>query len=105
MSVRTAILAAARARYRESTAIFPDQIRESLAERELAEQRLAGHLQMNLSERDMNNVKRALRDLRVHMMTLPAVRERNRRNMVRTQHEIREWYANSENENSLNNFK
>jgi hypothetical protein len=98
MSVRAAILAAARARYHESTAMLPDQIRETLRERHTAEDRLAGHLLMELSEREANEIKRAMREMRVHVMTLPAIREKHRRNIEHFRKEIDEWWREKENE-------
>ena len=98
MSVRAAVLAAGRARYREATALFPDQIRDSLKERHAAEERLAGHLLMNLSERELNDIKRAMRDMRVHVMTLPAIREKHRRNMNHFRMELDVWWQEKENE-------
>jgi hypothetical protein len=96
MSVRAAILAAARARAHETMALFPDQIRESLKERMSAEDRLAGHLLMDLPERDMNEIKRAMRDMRVHIMSLPTLREMYRRNMLKGRAEIQEWFKQNE---------
>jgi hypothetical protein len=96
MSVRSAILAAARARARETMAIFPDQIRETMKERSKAEDRLAGHLLMDLPERDMNEIKRAMRDMRVHIMSLPTLRETYRRNMLKNRAEIQEWFKENE---------
>lgn len=96
MSVRSAILAAARARARETMAIYPDQIRESMHERSKAEDRLAGHLLMDLSERDRNEIKRAMRDMRIHIMSLPSLREMYRRNMLRSRAEIQEWFKENE---------
>jgi hypothetical protein len=103
MSVRAAILSAARARYSEATALLPDQIRESLCERQMAEDRLAGHLLLNLSEREANEIKRAMRDMRVHVMTLPALREKHRRNIQKFRTEMNEWWWQKENE--LNDSK
>jgi hypothetical protein len=96
MSVRAAILAAARARARETMAIYPDQIRASMLERSKAEDRLAGHLLMDLSERDRNEIKRAMRDMRIHIMSLPSLREMYRRNMLRSRVEIQEWFKENE---------
>lgn len=96
MSVRAAILAAARARARETMSIYPDQIRESLQERTKAEDRLAGHLLMDLSERDRNEIKRAMRDMRIHIMSLPTLREMYRRNMLKSRSEIQEWFKENE---------
>jgi hypothetical protein len=96
MSVRSAILAAARARAHETMAIVPDQIRETMKERVKAEDRLAGHLLMDLPERDLNEIKRAMRDMRVHIMSLPTLREMYRRNMLRSRAEIQEWFKQNE---------
>jgi hypothetical protein len=98
MSVRAAILSAARARYSEATALLPDQIRESLCERQMAEDRLAGHLLLNLSEREANEIKRAMREMRVHVMSLPALREKHRRNIQKFRTEMNEWWQKKENE-------
>lgn len=105
MSVRAAILAAARARYHEATALFPDQIRDSLKERSIAEDRLAGHLLMDLPERDSTEIKRALREMRVHIMSLPAIREKHRRNVQRFRKELDEWWQEKENELNATNLK
>ena len=105
MSVRAAIFAAARARYHEATALFPDQIRESMMERTKAEDRLAGHLLMDLPERESTEIKRALREMRVHIMTLPAIREKHRRNMQRFRKELDEWWQEKENELNGSNMK
>jgi hypothetical protein len=96
MSVRAAILAAARARAHETMAIYPDQIREAMKERSKAEDRLAGHLLMDLPERDMNEIKRAMRDMRVHIMSLPTLREIYRRNLLKGRSEIQEWCKQNE---------
>jgi hypothetical protein len=98
MSVRAAILAAARARYHETTALLPDQIRESLKERSMAEDRLAGHLLMVLPENESTEIKRALREMRVHIMTLPATREKYRRRIERFRKELEKWRQDKENE-------
>jgi hypothetical protein len=105
MSVRAAILAAARARVHETMALIPEQIRETMKERMNAEDRLAGHLLMDLPEREMNELKRAMRDMRVHIMSLPVLRETYRRNILKNRAEIQEWCTNKENENNLDNFK
>uniref|UniRef100_A0A6C0CHF2 Uncharacterized protein n=1 Tax=viral metagenome TaxID=1070528 RepID=A0A6C0CHF2_9ZZZZ len=105
MSVRAAILAAARARYHEATALLPDQIRDSLKERHTAEDRLAGHLLMNLSERESTEIKRAMREMRVHVMTLPAIREKHRRSMIQFRKEIDEWWQEKENELTVADMK
>jgi len=101
MSVRAAILAAARARYHEATAVLPDQIKDSMKERHAAEDRLAGHLLMNINERESNEIKRALRELRIHVMSLPALREKYRRNVESARREIDDWYKSKTNENEL----
>ena len=105
MSVRAAILAAARARYHEATALFPDQIRDSLKERTKAEDRLAGHLLMELPERESTEIKRAMREMRVHIMTLPAIRDKHRRNVERFRKELDEWWQEKENELNATNLK
>jgi len=105
MSVRAAILAAARARYHEATALLPDQIRESLKERHMAEDRLAGHLLMDLSDREANEIKRAMREMRIHVMSLPALREKHRRNIQKFRTELNEWWWQKENELNDANMK
>ena len=105
MSVRAAIISAIRSRYRESTAIFPDQIRASLEAREQATHRLQGYLLMNIPDRDRNEIKHHLKEMNIHIMALPAVREKYRRNMERTQREIEEWYISKENEINIQNTK
>lgn len=105
MSVRAAILAAARARYHEATALLPDQIRDSLKERTKAEDQLAGHLLMDLPERESTEIKRALREMRVHIMTLPAIREKNRRSLERFRRELEKWRQDKENELNATDMK
>jgi hypothetical protein len=51
---------------------------------------------MNLSERDKNEIKRAMRDMRLHIMSLPTLREMYRRNMMKSRAEIQEWVKQNE---------
>ena len=65
-------------------------------ERSKAEDRLAGYLLMDLSERDRNEIKRAMRDMRIHIMSLPSLREMYRRNMLKSRAEIQQWFKENE---------
>ena len=98
MSVRTALLSAAHARFMEKIAMYPDQIKISLREREKAEQRLEGHLLLKLPEKDLNEIKRAIKEMNIHIETLPVVREKYRRGFQHYKREIQEWYNEKERE-------
>jgi len=100
MSVRAAIMAAARARAHEKMAVFTDQIKESLKERMNAEDRLAGHLLMDLPERDMKEIKRAMSEMQIHVKTLPAIREKNRRSTNYFRMEMDVWWKEKQNESN-----
>jgi hypothetical protein len=51
---------------------------------------------MDLSERDKNEIKRAMRDMRIHIMSLSSLREMYRRNMLKSRAEIQEWFKQNE---------
>ena len=69
-----------------------------MRERHMAEDRLAGHLLMKLTDAETKAINRAIHEMGVHVMALPALRETHRRTMMKFRKEMDEWWQEKENE-------